>query len=68
MQNRAETEILKGYPDILDFKQMCEILHVSRQNGYKLLQDGEIKHRKVGRKYIISKLSVIDFFNDDSQP
>lgn len=54
---------LAEYPDVLNFNQLCEILHIGRHNGYQLLQSNIIKHVRVGRKYIIPKTSVVEFLN-----
>ena len=32
----------KGYPDVLDIKQMCEILGISLKTGYSLIQENEL--------------------------
>lgn len=62
MENNKQ-RLLTDYPDVLDFNQLCEILHIGRHNGYQLLQSNLIKHVRVGRKYIIPKMSVIEFLN-----
>jgi len=46
------------YPDVLDVKQMSEILKVSTKTCYSILKRGEIIYRKVGREYRIPKSSI----------
>lgn len=55
--------MFKDYPDVLNVKQLCEILHIGKNSAYELLSSGEIKSRKIGRKYLIPKICVIDFIN-----
>ncbi|MDE7082126.1 MAG: helix-turn-helix domain-containing protein [Clostridia bacterium] len=40
------------------------MLHIGQVLTYRLVRNGEIKSRKVGRKYIITKQNVIDFINN----
>lgn len=55
-------KMFKGYPDVLNIMQMCEMLGgISKQTGYKFLKEGKIKSVKVGREYRIVKKYVIDF-------
>ena len=56
------TKILKEYPDVLDVKQMCEILGgISVKTGYKMLHENAIESIRIGRKFRIAKVSLIDF-------
>lgn len=50
-QEKAYRIMLKGYPDVLDIKQMCEILGISLKTGYGLIQENKIECLKVGRAY-----------------
>jgi len=51
-QEKAYRIMLKGYPDVLDMKQMCEILGISLKTGYGL---------KVGRAYRIPKPFLLSY-------
>lgn len=53
--------MLKQYPDILKPSDLCDILGISRKNVYALLASGEIKSRKIGRKYFICKDTFIKY-------
>ena len=64
----CDDSMLADYPDVLNLDQLCTILQIGRKNGYKLLRDGDIKFRKVGRKYIIPKRNVVAYIHDDLQP
>lgn len=53
--------MLTDYPDILTPKDLAEILHIGRNTVYTLLKQGIIKSRRIGKKYIIPKLCLIDY-------
>jgi len=53
--------MLKRYPDVLDMKQMCEILGISLKTGYGLIQENKIEYLKVGRAYRIPKLFLLSY-------
>ena len=54
-QEKACKVMLKNYPDVLNIKQMCEILGISLKTGYTLIQENKIECLKVGRSYRIPK-------------
>lgn len=53
------------YPDVVDVNQLNDMLggNLSKKLLYKLLQDQEIKNRKVGREYRIPKKFVIEYLS-----
>ena len=54
-------DILTGYPDILTVKDVQDILRLGRNSVYKLLENGEIKTIRAGKKYIIPKIYLVQF-------
>ena len=54
-----------GYPDVVDVNQLNDMLggNFSKKLLYRLLRDQEIKNRKIGREYRISKKNVIDYLS-----
>ncbi len=52
------------YPDVVSVEQVTEMLHIGQVLAYKLLKEGVIKARKVGRRYIIAKKNVIEFLSE----
>ena len=54
-------ELFKDYPDIVSVEQVSEMLKIGQVLAYRLVRSGEIKSRKVGRRYIITKKNIIDF-------
>ena len=47
--------MLEKYPDILKVPEISQILRIGIQKVYKLLKSGEIKNKKIGNLYFISK-------------
>lgn len=64
-QNNTAT-MFSSYPDVVSVEQLTEMLHIGQVLAYKMLKDGTIKARRVGRRYIIAKKSVIDFLSEVS--
>lgn len=55
------TKMFRDYPDVVNIKQLMEMLHIGRSSAYKLILEGIIKSFKLGRNYKIPKTSVIDY-------
>ena len=60
MEN-TNKRFLKNYPDVLTPKDLMEFLGVCESTVYDLLKRGVIKSIKIGKKYLIPKLSVENF-------
>ena len=57
--------MLENYQnDVLNIDELCTILRIGRNSAYKLLQNQTIPNRKLQRKYIIPKDSVIRFMEE----
>ena len=54
-------EVLKDYPDVLDVKQVSQILGVSSKTVYRLLRNGNIESLKVGREFRIPKIIIMRY-------
>lgn len=57
--------IFKDYPNIVDTAQLQEMLNVGRNTALKLLGSGEIKSIRIGNKYKIPKVYVIEYLNKE---
>lgn len=53
--------MLSNYGDILNIDELCEVLLIGKNAAYKLLESGEIKGFRFGRKWKISKVALEDF-------
>lgn len=54
--------MLEKYEEILNIDDICEILNICRNTATKLIQE-KIKHKRIGRKYIILKKDLIEFLD-----
>lgn len=57
--------MLENYNDILEVKQICEILKINRGTAYKLLNSGVIPYRRIGKGYKIPKEMLIRYLIGD---
>lgn len=51
------------YGDVLDMYELCCFLNISEPTARKLLENGEIKGKKVGRQWRILKQNVLDYLS-----
>lgn len=58
------TDIFKNYPDVVTVQQLMEMLQIGQVLAYRLVKDGVIKAKKVGREYKIPKSLVIDYLTN----
>ncbi len=54
-------EIFAEYPDVVTPDDLQTMLKIGRNSVYDLLRNKLIKSIRVGKKYIIPKVNVIDF-------
>lgn len=54
------------YPDIVTVAQLQEMLHISRQLAYALINSGQIPALKVGNSFRIPKIRVIEFVTNQN--
>ena len=47
--------MLNNYPDVLNIHDLCELFRIGKKTAYKLLHEGKIPCRKIGRSYRIPK-------------
>ena len=53
--------MFETYPDIITINHLMEMLHIGKTSAYSLLQSNQIRHVKVGKKYVIPKTAVLSF-------
>ena len=51
--------VFKEYPDVMDVKQVSELLGVSTKTVYKLIREGSLPALKVGREFRIPKVILM---------
>ena len=57
----AYKEIFNSYPDVVNAKQLSEMLHISLKKCYQLLKNREIKSIKIGTDYRIPKVYIFEY-------
>lgn len=55
--------MFETYKDVLTVDEVCAALHIGKNSVYNLLRIGALQYIKIGRKYIIPKICLIDFIN-----
>lgn len=54
--------MFKGYPDVVNVPQLCEMLGgISEKTAYRLLKAGVIQSIYLGKRYLIPKPFVVDY-------
>ena len=62
LENKIESrEMFAEYDDIVSIEDVMKMLHIGRSNVYKLFREKEIKHIRIGVKYIIPKKSIVEY-------
>lgn len=52
------------YPDVITIDQLQKMLNVGRNTAYDLVKSGTIKTIRIKKKYIIPKISVINYITE----
>ena len=55
--------MLNEYRDILTPEELARALGLSRKSAYQLLHDGIIGSKRIGKKYLVPKICVLDYIN-----
>ena len=53
--------VFKDYPDVLDVKQVSQLLSVSTKTVYRLLRNGDLDSLKIGRVFRVPKVNVMKY-------
>ncbi|MEH6947573.1 helix-turn-helix domain-containing protein [Bacillus sp. JJ634] len=56
---------LKNYPEILDVKQIQEILNIGRTQAYQLIASNEFHTVRIGKRIKISKAVFIRWLDGE---
>lgn len=59
--------LFDSFNDVLTVDEVCKALATGKNSVYKMLKDGAINCYKVGKKYLIPKICLIDFVNQCRQ-
>lgn len=56
--------MFEGYKDVLSVNDVCKALNIGKNTLYIFLKNETIKSIKIGKKYLIPKVYLIDFINE----
>lgn len=56
--------MFEKYPDVVTIQQLMQMLHIGKNKAYELIHNGTIQTVRIGKKYIIPKVSVIQFLSN----
>ena len=54
-------DMFEKYPDVVTPEQVSEMLQIGLTLTYRLLRNGMLPSKRIGKKYIIAKRTVIEF-------
>ncbi len=57
--------MLDNYRDVLTISEVADALRIDRRTVMRLLSQGDIAYRKIGRIYRISKAAVIAYIDNE---
>lgn len=66
-KERCWKKMFSSYADVVDVKDVCAMLRVSKKKVYALLKEGKISYRKIGRVYRIPKEAVVKFIRQEEK-
>lgn len=58
--------MLENYSDVLQIKDIMDILNIGRNSAYKLIGNGSIKSLRIGRNIRIPKIYLIEYLSTGS--
>ncbi len=66
-KNNDMEAMFVDYPDIVGIRQLMEMLQIGQVLAYKLIKNGDIKSRKVGREYKIPKKNIVEYILKETE-
>lgn len=64
-KQRYGARFLESYPDVLNVKQLTELLQISVKTTYEIIKSGKIQCLRVGREYRFPKPFILEFLEVD---
>lgn len=58
--------MLENYNDVLQIKDIMDILEIGRNSAYKLISNGSIKSLRIGRNIRIPKIYLLDYLTTEN--
>lgn len=60
------TSLFVNCPDVLTMKDLSNVLQVGRTTAYKLIENNEIKHFRVGSTIRIPKVALMEYVENSA--
>lgn len=51
-------------PELITIEEIMELLHIGKNTAYQLLENGEIKAFRIGRKWKVEKNAVYEYIRE----
>lgn len=68
MKLKPNDYFLKQYPDLLNTKEVGEILRICQKSVYKMIQSDELKAFCVARKTLVPKVYLLQYIYGKDAP
>lgn len=59
--------MFEAYEDVVTIDDVCSMLAVGKNGAYRLLREGKLHGFKIGRKWRISRESVIEYISHNTE-
>ena len=56
--------MFQNYPDVVTIEQLMQMLNIGKNKAYELIKNKRIQTVRIGKKYIIPKVAVIQFLSN----
>lgn len=64
MNETKSIELFESFDDVLTIKDLRQALKIGRNKAYQLLHDNNINYIKIGNRYRIPKINVINYIKN----
>ena len=65
--NSIFSDMFREYPDVVTIDQLMRMLNIGKNKSYELIKNKTIQTVRIGKKYIIPKVAVIQFLSNKIQ-
>ena len=65
--NSIFSDMFREYPDVVTIDQLMIMLNIGKNKAYELIKNKTIQTVRIGKKYIIPKIAVIQFLSNKIQ-
>jgi len=63
-QNEAKKELFGEYPDLVNVKDLMQMLRIGKTLAYKILKDKRLKFYNINGTYLITKESILELLSE----